>query len=244
MWFAGTALASGKVNAYIVDRLVAALAVVRQCQTQQQWIEYGILLRAVAPPPVQQGNSKHGMILPVAKRLGGDGSPLPTGSRKRQGAIKEYAFQKAIHGRVEFDRKAAEAARPREELQPGDAVLCRGELATLQWYDEASGRCGVTFSCEGIQETVPYSSRFAVNGQPKKGSARLQRPQPSLLPPPRALRKDRVSTELEAHVREIFELTCPISPHQKDARKRRLGPHIVQARPAHAVRREGFGEVG
>ena len=37
-----------------------------------------------------------------------------------------------------------------------------------------------------------------------------------------------VSAETKVHVQEIYQLTCPISQHQKDMRKRRLGPHVVQ----------------
>lgn len=203
---------------------------VRLCQTKQQWIELGILLRAVAPPPVEKGNSKHGMVDPIARRLGGAGSRLQTGSRIRRGVPAPYAFQRAINDRVVFDEMAAEAARPREELAPGDAVLCRGELARLEWFDGPSGRCGVTFSYEGVEETVLYGSRFArVDGQPRRSCARLQRPQPSLQPPPRATSKQSVSLETKAHVHEIFELTCPTSPHQKDSRRRHLGRNVWQS---------------
>ena len=50
-----------------------------------------------------------------------------------------------------------------------------------------------------------------------------------------------MSAETKVHVQEIYQLTCPISQHQKDMRKRRLGPHVVQVcchpapRRAHAL---------
>ena len=141
----------------------------------------------------------------------------------------QFAFQRAIEDRASFTVEALEAARPREDLVPGDAVLCRGERARLDWYDEASGRCGVAFSCEGVEEVVVYSSRFNVKGQPpQKGCARLQRPQPSLMPPPRAVSQLSVSPDTKAHVAEVFALTCPTSPHQKDMQKRHLARHVVQ----------------
>ena len=86
-------------------------------------------------------------------------------------------------------------------------MLCRSELARLEWFDVTSGRCGVTFSYEGTEETVLYGSRFdRVEGQPRKSCARLQRPQPSLHPPPRATSKQSVSLETKAHVQEITYL--------------------------------------
>ena len=124
--------------------------------------------------------------------------------------------------------RAVEAARPKEELAPGDTVLCRGSLATLASFDEATGRCEVTFSREGFSETVPYASRFHVKGLENKGCARLQRPQPSLMPPPKTKRRDAISDETRAHVRAVYELTCPTSPHTKDIRRRHLAVHVVQ----------------
>ena len=82
-------------------------------------------------------------------------------------------------------------------------------------------------SYEGVEETVPYASRFRDKGKDKE-SARLQRPQPSLMPPPRATSAQTTSLETREHVNNIFTLLCPTSPHQKDARKRHLGRHVVQ----------------
>jgi len=110
----------------------------------------------------------------------------------------------------------------------GEDVLCRGQLAKLTKYDEASGRCEVTFSSDGVEATVQYSSRFGHG----KGSARLQRPPALLLPPLRERIKDAISPETREHVHEIFELTCPTSPHQKDERKRRLVRHVFQCKQA------------
>ena len=98
------------------------------------------------------------------------------------------------------------------------------QIAKLTSWDAATGRCEVTFSYEGGTATVPYASRYDKG----TGSARLQRPPALLLPPPRQRLKGTISADTKEHVREIFELTCPTSPHQKDARKRCLGRHAVQ----------------
>lgn len=223
-----------KVDATIVTNLGRALGALSKRQTEQQRCEAGILLRCVASPTVAQGNSKHGSNELIARRLGafvGYGRPLPTGSRLVRGKRYNYAFTDAIQAREEFDAKVKEASLPKEDLAPGDAVLCRGTPAKLSWYEEATGRCGVTFSHEGVDgETVAYASRFLEKGKDNKQSARLQRLQPTLLPPPRMKRSDAVSEETRDRVREIYTLTCPTSPHTKDARKRYLGPHVVQAR--------------
>lgn len=222
------------VDACIVSRVGRALNVLSKCQTEQQRREFGVLLRAVAPPPVARGNSKQGMVGPVAVRLGefvGSGRPLPTGSRTKRGKRCDYAFEAAVKDRVIFDDEAVQAMKPKEELSPGDTVLCRGQQAHFEWFNEQSGECGIKFVQEGIESIVKYAARFHVQDADahwNKRSARLQRPQPSLIPPPRAKRKDAVGAEALEHVRQVYELTCPISPHQKDERKRYVGRHVVQ----------------
>ena len=235
---AGAELKTARVDACIVDNLGRAYAVVAPRHTEQQRIEAGVLLRAVAAPRAVQGDSKHGMEAPIAERLGafvGNGKPLPTGNRWRRNdkTIKrDYALTAAAKARAAFNEQAKAAARPKEELAPGDAVLCHGTLAALEWYDETTGRCGVRFEQDGVSETVPFASRFRQKGQDNRNSARLQRPQPSLMPPPRATPAIALSPETKQHVSEIFTLTCPTSPHQKDNRKRHLAPHVIQVVPA------------
>ena len=215
-----------ETDTFIVDRLVAALQVLKGCQTKQQQREFRIALALVAPTRAAFGNQE-GMAKRVSARL-----RVQRGKRSKRQGGRPYAFDASIDQRATFDDQAVAAARPKDQLAVGDAVLCRGELARLAWYDESTGRCGVTFSYEGVEETVPYTSRFHVKGRRReKGCARLQRPQPSLSPPPRAMSKLSVSSETKMHVREVFELTCPTSPHQKDACKRHLGRHVWQVQP-------------
>jgi len=231
---AGTEVGTARVDKCITENIARAYAVVAQRQTEQQRREAGLLLRAVSAPRTHQGDSKHGMESLIAARLGefiGDGTPLRTGSHWRSSdktLTNEYALTAAGKARSFFNVRAVEAARPKEELAPGDTVLCRGSLATLASFEEATGRCEVTFSREGFSETVPYASRFHVKGLENKGCARLQRPQPSLMPPPKTKRRDAISDETRAHVRAVYELTCPTSPHTKDIRRRHLAVHVVQ----------------
>ena len=225
-------LKMARVDACIVGNIGRAYAVVAGRHTEQQRITATVLLRGASAPRVKQGDSKHGMETLIAARLGsfvGDGKPLPTGSRMRRNVQVDYALTAAGKERAGFDEEAEAAAKPREELVPGDAVLCRGSPATLEWHDAATGRCGVRFEQDGVSETVPYASRFWQKGHDNTGCARLQRPQPSLLPPPRAKPSFALSVETRQHVSDVFVVTCPTSPHQKDERKRTIAPHVIQA---------------
>ena len=72
-------------------------------------------------------------------------------------------------------------------LRAGDGTFSRfysraGEPAKIAWYNADTGRVGITFSYEGAQETVPYSSRFREKDKDSSNCARLQRLQPSAQP--------------------------------------------------------------
>ena len=49
------------VDSYIVERVKGAVHTLKACDTEEQRREYGILLRALAPPLVKRGNM-HGML--------------------------------------------------------------------------------------------------------------------------------------------------------------------------------------
>ena len=221
----GAMYATAKVDACIVEQIISCLAVLRTYQTKQLWIECCIVLRACVPPPVAKGSTS-GMASLVAKRLGdfwiGWRCPGPDGVKKPQ------MFTAAVQDRAVFAVEAAEAAKPKADLAAGDAVLCRGLPARLEWYDEATGHCGVKFESEGKEETVKFTSRFHIKGQSWVGCARLQRRQPSLMPPPQAQRSTALSTEVKDHVHKVYETTCPTSPHKKDERKRRITRYLMQ----------------
>ena len=157
------------------------------------------------------------MARKVAARLN-----VPCGTHYKKGTktLITYAFTKAIHDRPLFIARAKEAAKPREELMPGDTVLCRGQLAELTSYDEQTGHCCVTFMAMDGQfsQSVHYTSRF---GNQSK-SARLQRVPVLLQPQARKRRDDRISDEVLDHVATIYENNCPTSPHQRDKMRRLL----------------------
>lgn len=97
------------------------------------------------------------MQAPISQRLGqfvGEGKPLPIGNRwrsrstaRKQADKCDCTFTVADKARAGFDTLAQEAARRKEDLISGDAVLRQGTVAQLVWYDEATGRRRVTFSC-------------------------------------------------------------------------------------------------
>lgn len=122
-------------------------------------------------------------------------------------------------------------------LQIGERVLCRGQLAELLDIS-VEGKCAVLFSVDGHSQRVDYDRPFGKS----KGSARLQRPPPSLAPSSRETRKDAVSAELLALVHEVYESNCPESPHQRDGMKRQLGRHVVESRCAR-IRMQTFSEL-
>lgn len=193
-----------------MEYIKAALHILKACATEQQRLQYGVLLAAAAPPLLKRGD-KAGMIRKVAARL-----QVPYGSHFIKGTktLTYYAFTKAVAGRVVFISEAEQAAKPLKELKVGDRVLCRGQLAELSAYDPLTGQCSVTFRAEDsdVSQTVNYLTRFG-NGEK---SARLQQPPALLQYPPRKTRKDAITQEVLDHVAVVYETNCPTSPHQRD----------------------------
>eukprot|EP00965_Chrysotila_dentata_P028182 937074-Pleurochrysis_carterae.AAC.1 len=76
------------------------------------------------------------------------------------------------------------------------------------------------------KRALPWSCGRGVAGTNGNaaGSARLQRIPPTLLPPvaARASRKDKISHGIAEHVNEIFACHFAVSPHQRNAIKRRV----------------------
>ena len=204
------------IDAFIVENFKETLHALKGCCSEEQRREYITLLRAVAPVLAKQGDHT-GMMTKVAARL-----RVPYGTRagkKKQGKTWAYAFTKQVPAREAFLAAVEQAAKPRKELQVGDTVLCRGQLAVLTAFDAQTDACSVTYSAEGteIEKTVNYLSRFG-NGAK---SARIQRPPALLAPPRRKERKDKLSEETKEHVKIVYETNCPTSPHTRD-RVRRL----------------------
>ena len=214
------------IGTCIVEYLKEALQVVKACGTEEQRLEYGILLRGVAPPLRKRGDSS-GMAAKVAARL-----EVPYGRRFVKGTktLVPYAFTQAVAARLAFCAAAKQAARPLKEMMPGDAVICRGQLAELTNFDAQTGHCSVTYRAENstVAKVVNYLTRF---GNCAK-SARLQWPPALLLPPSRKARKDKIGEEVLEHVSITYEMNCPTSPHQRDRMRRLLVSRCFEEKQA------------
>ena len=202
-----------QTNSYMVARARDFVQASKSCATVEQHRQYLFGLGIFAPPH-GESRDQESMGNRVAAALG-----VTPGCRSDG---RPRAFFRAQDLRAAFDARLADLYVPMQQV--GEEVLCRGQLARLTSYDSMTGRCEVTFSYEGAETTVSYASRYGHS----PGSARLQRPPALLLPPPRERIKGRITAETCNRVREIFELTCATSPHQKDQRKRRLGRHVFQ----------------
>ena len=75
-WLVGD---TNEIDTCIVESFLAALHVVKACNTEEQRREYGILLRAAAPPLLKKGDAR-GMVAKVAARL-----RVPRGRRWAKG---------------------------------------------------------------------------------------------------------------------------------------------------------------
>lgn len=211
---------ANEVRKHICERLKAALSVCKSCHTEEQRQEYGILLASVMP--AEGVNMMDAIAAVLSFKYG-----------RRKGRARIATRQCEV--RRQFDIEAAVLPIfPRQPplammnpLCPGEIVLCRGEKAEIAQIS-ADGRCKLIFRSRGECQEVTYKSMFGKGD----GSARLQRVPPSLRPAARVMRKDAVSAEVQLHVQEVYEKTCPISPHQRDQMKRRLSRHVVQTAPA------------
>lgn len=218
-------IAKAKTQSYICERLAAAIDSIKPCRTEAQRLEYSIILAAVMP------REEDGMLDATAQELN-----FKYG--KRRG--REYAATKAMSRRKVFDAVSKKLDTETHPLRPGETVLCQGQIAQLVTL-EASGKCSVLFqSAEGgLTQHVDYEWYGHRKGV---RSARLQRPPPLLQALPRQVRKDVVSAEVKGQVQEVYEISCPVSPHQRDSMKRRIGPHLYQE--AHAlIRMQTFDEL-
>lgn len=215
---------NAEVQGYVCKRIAEAIHVMKQCRTEAQRLEYGVLLAAVMP------RADDHMLDATASLLG-----FRYGSRRgsKGGKQREFAATKAMERRQAFDSRADRLQIPAhpplagEPLRLGEDVLCHGvpgELVELQ----EGGKCAVLFRSGGETQRVDYDQPLGKG----KGSARLQRPPPLLQPPPRTTRSDVVSADVQLAVHDLFETVCPVSPHQRDGMKRRLSPHVVQEAPA------------
>jgi hypothetical protein len=211
---------AAETNAYIVDRIKAALDVLKACQSEEQRREYLITLAAVAPPRAGQGDQT-GKAYRVSERL--------CVRRGKRQCGRPYAFDKAQDLRSAFDERIAQLGAP---LRVGESVLTRSGPAELTALINGEGNfdggCAVTFRAGEYHAEHTYPACFG-NGA---GSARLRRMPLLLGPPPRELRSDRVTSSTRLAILKHVESTCPISPHQRDVMKKNLAPFVFAEKPS------------
>ena len=196
----------------------------KHCRTEQQRQEHGIGLALVACA------RDSGMIARIGRRL-----KLHWGTRsKKPGEEKgrPFAFDQAIDRRAKFNADVALQSTP---LKPGDAVLSHGdlcELARFVWPSQpplALG-CVLTFrdAESGAEEEKTYTSMFGN----QTGSARLQRPPPTLAPASRETKGDEARKERRRLIREHACEVCATSPNKRDQKRRHAGPRVWVTRAA------------
>lgn len=211
-----------ETNAFIVDRVKAALDVNKACATEEQRREYLTGLAYVAPPRLAS-RDKAGMIRRVAERLN-----VRRGRRSRKQGGRQTAFDRAIDRRTNFDAAALQLLGPLGHVfTEGQKVLTHNgpaEIARLT----ADGRVVVTYRNGDSYAERTYTSR---SGK-EPGSARLQPMPPSLLPAPRATSALATSDTTKKAIVDHAHVYCPTSPHQRDVMKRRTGPCTVEEKAA------------
>lgn len=147
---------------------------------------------------------------------------------------RPYAFDQAIDRRRDFDAAAELQTKP---LKVGDSVLSHGDPCELTriFVDEREEEpeegwpCVLTFrDANGASEEKSYNCMFGK----KAGSARLQRPPPTLAPPPRETRNDAADAETRRLVLEHAQELCAESPHKRDQKRRHVGPRLWITRAA------------
>jgi hypothetical protein len=215
-----------ETDAYIIDRARTVLHALKPCRSEQQRVEYHTLLAALAPEVAAAGPKGWGSR--VAKRLDVSFSwRTRTAKEKAAGAAhgRPRALRRAMMVRAIFEEKIAASFT---QLQIGDAVLARGQLGELTAIHEGGG-CTITFESDGAYGSKTYTSMYGN----AKGSARLQRPPPSLAPAPRASRSDKLAPLAVELIQTFWRSRCSLSPHQRDARKRRKAPYVYEHAQGH-----------
>ena len=154
----------------------------------------------------------------VLTRIDADGGCVVTftveGREEQATYASMYGYQKG-------------SARLQKPLVAGDDVLSHGDPAELTSINP-DGSCVVTFRSGGGEQQVTYNSMYGKQA----GSARLQRPPPTLAPPPRATPSNAISKETRALVDAHAKSICPESPCKRDHVRRHVGPHVWLGRQA------------
>ena len=224
-----------ETDTYIVDRLVAALEILKGCKSEQQRREFCLALALVAPTRAATGDVS-GMARRVSARL-----KVQRGKRSKRRKERPYAFETAIGRREQFDEAAAgfhvsagpllpgqQRSLVGEPLQIGERVRTQhnGEAELARFTDD--GGCVLIFRVGDVFKEVPFTACFGKG----KGSAGLSRIPPTLSTPPRAARSDAVSDATRKAIYDHIATVAPTSPHTRDVMRRRVGPFLIEEKPA------------
>ena len=209
----------------IVDRLVAALDVLKGCQTEQQRRDFHLALSLVAPERV--GARQEGLARRFAARL-----RVSRGKRSQKRGQRPYAFDACMDVRADFD---ADVKVMHEPPQIGERVLtCNGPAELTRWTNNGDG-CVVTYRAGDAYAEREYRAWRTIDKHTKKtvaNSARLRRVPPSLTATGRKARSGGVSDTTRKAILDHTAVLCPTSPHTRDVMKRRVAPFTFKEKPA------------
>ena len=231
------AVEQSKTDAYIVERLKGALHQLKRCRSKDEWLDYHIILAAIAPERLSAAEaSKHRSegrsIEKVCARLElNPKARYPKGSKEP----RQPAIQKAITRRAEFD--AALDLQRAAPLKVGDTASTRGQSCTVVEIDYDADTCTLGFSLNGVEVVRSYTCIYKGKNAPgkapfPKGSARLCQAPLSLRPTPPAIRKDATAEAARHKVEELFDQEGARSPSQRDSVRRRLGVGLYETAQA------------
>lgn len=113
------------MDRFIVERPREALGQLKQCRSEEERVDYHIVLAAVAPRR-EAFRDRAGMIRAFCARLG-----VARGARYTKGEKRPYVFDKAITQREKFD----DLAQSNGPLKPGDEAISRGERCSVRTRD-------------------------------------------------------------------------------------------------------------
>lgn len=211
--------------AYVGQRVREVVAVLRPCATEGQRREFLSILAAAAPPRLDARNQA-GMIRRVSNFLG-----VRRGRRSHKLGGRQFAFDKAIDLRAAFDAVGVQRLGPLGHLfTEGQVVLTHNGPAEILRFT-AEGGVIVTYRIGDAYAERAYTSC----GGKQRGSARLQHMPASLLPPRRAKSALAVSDSTKKAILDHVGVFCPTSSHSSDVMKRRIGPFLVEEKPAYIL---------
>ena len=195
---------------HIIERIQAAIVILKECRCERDRQFYHALLTACAPVPVAFG-CRSGWQRAIAELLGVN----------RQNAT----FVAAMQRRKEIDD--AEASRVRS-FRVGDDVITRhgpGKPTELP-INTSGGDMGCTVELEHASHT------YAKVGRGKGGAYLRRAPGPSFGAAKIEQRTDAHGDEEKRDVHTHFQDTCPTSPYARDQMRLRLGPLQFESRAA------------